>query len=158
MEPYDPSLAFKMRLPFKAQEELIVGRLYLRYNVKVQHEFIATSGLAGKQFLAAQGLKGIGPITSTSLLTPIEYSVSCAYHLMTVAGHEGTKFYPISPSNVRIGNVTRGDFGIHRDLNVPGTIGCIGIFDIKQWLLFTQHMARRLEQGHMSLPLRVIYY
>lgn len=158
MEPYDPTLIFKMRLPVNAQKELILGRLYLRHKQTSQHEYMATSGLAGKQFTGTQGLKGIGPLPSTNLVRPVQYTVSCAYTRMTVTGHQGAKFYPISPAIVRIGNVNRGDFGIHQDLNFPGTIGCIGIVDKEHWMLFTQNMAIYLDRGYKVLPLEVIYY
>lgn len=158
MEQYDPSLIFKMRLPVKAQKELIVGRLYLRYNVKVQYEYKAVSGLAGKQFLATQGLKGIGPLPSSKLIRPERYIVSTNAHSMIAPGHKGAKFYPISPSIVRIGNVDRGDFGIHQDLSLPGTIGCIGIPDRFEWILFMENMDHRRKQGHLTLPLEVVYY
>nr|MDJ0601794.1 hypothetical protein [Crocosphaera sp.] len=47
-------------------------------------------------------------------------------------GIEG-KFYKINPHLVDVGGVTRGDFGIHADRNVPGTAGCIGIESESDW-------------------------
>lgn len=90
----------------------------------------ATSGLAGLQDIGDWMHKGGGVIPATyEVVPPLDfYTVACApSDLRSVRGIEGNG-YPISPSVVTTKDRTqRGDFLIHRDANVPGTLGCIGV-------------------------------
>lgn len=153
-----PMLTFKMRLPEKIEEKLILGRLYLQHENKVQQEFICTSGLARWQFRNAQLIKGKGPIPANVRKTDELYLVSTTPMRMVDPGHASSKFYAISPRIMQMGNITRGDFGIHHDLNAPGTAGCLGISDNMQWINFVEAMERLRENHLHDLPLRVAYH
>jgi hypothetical protein len=70
-----------------------------------------------------------------------------------IKGVEGN-FYKINPHEVKTdkGGV-RGDFGIHLDANVPGSMGCI-VMDRKNFDGFEKRM-KSLSLN--ELPLSVIY-
>lgn len=67
-------------------------------------------------------------------------------------------FYKINPHTVRTTEkVERGDFGIHLDANVPGSMGCI-VMDKTRFASFEKWMTRLREDYHIkSLPLHVAY-
>ena len=152
-----PCLTFKMRLPVTKETAQIYGMLYLQFKDQLQQSFRATSGIAGKQYIATQFIKGVGSIPSSRIIAPQFYSVSTTSHSMSVAGHIGAAMFAIFPSQVKIGTTGRGDFGIHEDLNVPGTIGCIGLPGEFQWVLFSNAMKKLREQRISVVPLKVIY-
>ncbi len=52
-----------------------------------------------------------------------------------VKGVEGS-FFAISPFAVKLTNVTRGDFGIQFDANVPGSARCIASRKQDHWDMF----------------------
>lgn len=153
-----PMLTFKMRLPVKPEKTLILGVLYLQHENKVQQNFLCTSGLPGWQFRESQLLPGRGPLPSSAHRKEQLYAVKTEAMRMTDAGHSSSKFYAIHPHSVRIGEIVRGDFGIHQDLNSPGTAGCIGIPDRAIWLNFMEAMERLREKSLTTVPLAVIYY
>ncbi len=66
-------------------------------------------------------------------------------------------FYQISPFEVitdRGGK--RGDFGIHLDGNVPGSLGCI-VMSKDRFVVFEEMMKRLLSEKVNTLPLFVTY-
>lgn len=73
-----------------------------------------------------------------------------------VVGVEGN-FYRISPYRVVTdrGGV-RSAFGIHRDANKPGSLGCIVMSD-DRFLDFENQMTRLRSEGVINLPLVVVY-
>ena len=132
--------------------------LYLQFADQIQQSFRATSGVAGRQYVATQFIKALGPIPNSKIIAPQFYSVSTTSHPMTVTGHIGAAMFAIYPSLIKIGRGGRGDFGIHEDLNVPGTIGCIALPEESQWSLFSNAMRKLSEQRVSVLPLEVHYY
>ncbi len=77
-------------------------------------------------------------------------------YMPQVKGVEGN-FYKINPHNV----VTdkggkRGDFGIHRDANAPGSLGCI-VMTGDRFKDFENALASLRKQGVDELPLFVSY-
>lgn len=66
-------------------------------------------------------------------------------------------FYKINPHEVKTdkGGV-RSDFGIHKDANVPGSLGCIVLTD-ERFRDFEKEMSQLSKQGVDSLPLFVTY-
>lgn len=73
-----------------------------------------------------------------------------------VKGVEGN-FYKILPFTIRTdkGGV-RGDFGIHRDANTPGSLGCIVMSDAR-FKDFESEMTRLYSLGYSKIPLFVTY-
>ncbi len=65
--------------------------------------------------------------------------------------------YKINPHLIQVDGVTRGDFGIHADRNVPGTAGCIGIESERDWEDFKGIMDDYHHAGLTSIPLLVSY-
>ncbi len=73
-----------------------------------------------------------------------------------VKGIEGN-LYPILPFKVTTDRGgARGDFGIHRDANVPGSLGCI-VMSRERFVQFENLMFRLREDGVEQLPLFVQY-
>ena len=152
-----PKLTFRMRIPLIPEKQQIYGMLYLQFEKQIQQEFKATSGMAGKQYVAAQYVKGVGQIPSSAVIAPSNYSVLTIPSYMTVPGHTGAAMFPINPTWVKVGRTGRGDFGIHEDLNIPGTIGCIALPTGHQWVLFWNAMKKLATQRILSIPLSVVY-
>jgi hypothetical protein len=67
-------------------------------------------------------------------------------------------FYPIKPFTVQVDGVTRGDFGIHKDANVPGSAGRIVLpTDGDRWEKFERQMSKIAQEGVTRIPLQVVY-
>ncbi|MBD2775177.1 hypothetical protein ICL16_24720 [Iningainema sp. BLCCT55] len=58
---------------------------------------------------------------------------------------------------VRINGQQRGDFGIHRDANVPGSAGCVVLTTIPGWEGFQLDMRNLATSGVQKVPLLVSY-
>lgn len=136
---------------------LIEGRLLLiETDIPVIADtYIAASGLPGFQNYSDLFTVGRGCIPPNSRVG-INYNVATVPLFMpNVKGVQGN-FYVISPSEVTIGGVTRGDFGIHFDANVPGSSGCIVLRTAVGWSSFELAM-KRLSVADDSIPLLVSY-
>jgi hypothetical protein len=73
-----------------------------------------------------------------------------------VKGVEGN-FYKIDPHAVTTDKGGfRGDFGIHRDANVPGSMGCI-VMNAEKFALFEQTMKKLASTGVKRIPLFIQY-
>lgn len=138
---------------------LIEGRLLLidSQAVKILDEFRATSGSPRWQEPDEVSVRGKGPIPKNADVGIDHYTVATnPLNLPLVKGVEGL-FYKIDPHLVRIAGVTRGDFGIHRDANVPGSAGCVVLTSEIGWQAFQQHMRKLVSAGVKHLPLLVSY-
>lgn len=143
----------------KESKSLLEGRLALvdLQSSQVLNLYSAASGLPQYQTVEALAVRGKGSIPPSNMIIPKKYSVSTrAIALLSVKGVEGN-FYQISPDAVNILDYERGDFGVHRDANVPGTAGCIGITTESGWVGFERDMERLSKNGCTSLPLIVFY-
>ena len=139
------------------------GRLILRHISEsggcTREIWIATSSVANKQKPEDFHQKG-GPI-------PPEYRVPAIKNkswevettptpMPNVKGVEGN-FYKILPFLVKTDeNGERGDFGVHRDANVPGSAGCV-VMSAERFSLFEKEMKRLRDLGYMKLPLFISY-
>lgn len=136
---------------------LLEGRLLLLDGQGLVDTFLATSGCAGHQRQDSQSAKGRGPIPSCLAIGLGQYQVATnPVNLPQIPGVAGA-FYPISPAAVMIDGISRGDFGIHFDANVPGSAGCVVLRTPKGWEAFQQHMRRLQSQAIKQLPLIVSY-
>ncbi|MGD1911466.1 MAG: hypothetical protein ACFB2X_11565 [Rivularia sp. (in: cyanobacteria)] len=145
-------------LHFDRDRGLDQGRLCLRHLEKGTVEiWTATSSTSGKQdresFHKQYGLippeYRVPGLKSWQVHTqPINLS-----HKLGVQGN----FYKIDPHEVKTdkGGV-RGDFGIHKDANVPGSLGCI-VLTAERFNDFEKEMSQLSTIGVDSLPLFVTY-
>jgi hypothetical protein len=120
-------LIFSMQLD--NTPELNRGRLVLYdYDRGVLGRWIATSGLGQYQKIGGWSKQGGGVCPATYQCNPTfaNYWVQVApVDLSNVKGVEGDA-YPITPFSVTTKEgVERSDLLIHRDANVPGSMGCI---------------------------------
>jgi len=138
--------------------ELIEGKLLLIDTEKSQidDQFIVTSGLPGFQYWEAQFRKGAGCIPRCDQAKIPHYRIKTDPIFLANKGIEGN-FYPIFPHMVVAGGVERGDFGVHFDANVPGSLGCIGIRNKPAWGSYQAMMKNYLTAGIEEVPLIVDY-
>lgn len=122
-------------------------------NLKI---WIATSSISTKQGKESFHQRG-------GLLPPdyrckgkIQWRVKLTPIYLPNKGVDGN-FYPLSPYQVETdrGGI-RSDFGIHRDANVPGSLGCIVMCD-KRFAEFEAEMNKLRNLGITDLPLFVTY-
>lgn len=145
------SLLFHMEL--NSISSLILGRLLLLKDGKFIDTFVATSGAPGYQGKENVDDRGRGPL-------PQSYDLKLSYTVnpvpISMLGKKGIdgNFYKIDPHSVTINGQTRGDFGVHRDANVPGSAGCIVLPTPKGWEAFQGYMRKA---GDDLIPLVVSY-
>ncbi|MEB3189686.1 MAG: hypothetical protein VKL42_05005 [Snowella sp.] len=145
-------------MQFDRDKGLDSGRLSLNH-LREGHKaiWVATSSTADKQGAEDFNLKGglippqyrCGIPNWTVQTTPIP--------MPSVKGVEGN-FYKIDPYAVKAqpSGTIRGDFGIHRDANVPGSAGCI-VMSGDRFKDFESKMRELAKQGIKSIPLFVQY-
>ncbi|MBW4670378.1 MAG: hypothetical protein KME60_23915 [Cyanomargarita calcarea GSE-NOS-MK-12-04C] len=115
-------------MPLDETSQLNRGRLFLVDETKgIVGRWIATSSTADKQGVKDWNIRG-GVIPATHELSPPLpfYSVTVnPVDLRNVKGVDGNG-YPITPFEVKtLDGGTRSDLLIHKDANVPGSMGCI---------------------------------
>jgi hypothetical protein len=126
-----PFLMFSMQLD--NTPELNRGRLAL-YDYKLGHlgRWVATSGLGMYQKIGGWSKQGGGVCPATYQCNPTfaNYWVEVEpIDLSNVKGVEGNA-YKITPFEVTTKEgIKRSDLLIHRDANVPGSMGCIVLSD-----------------------------
>jgi GH24 family phage-related lysozyme (muramidase) len=123
--------------------------LFLDANGTVVRKEPATSGLPGFQTHADLWRRGAGPVPAVEDQAIL---FSDGYYL-TTPGIEGHAF-PMRPDPIHGPNgKIRSEIMLHRDANVPGTAGCIGLLVSKKayeaFVLWAKPLGR--------LPLKVIY-
>lgn len=145
-------------LHFDRDRGLDQGRLCLRHLEKgTVVIWKATSSTNKKQYRESFHERGglippeyrVPELKSWQVRTkPIDLS-----HNLGVKGN----FYKIDPHEVKTdkGGV-RSDFGIHKDANVPGSLGCI-VLTTERFKLFEKEMSQLAKQGVDTLPLFVTY-
>jgi hypothetical protein len=152
-----PFLVFSM--PLDNTPQLNRGRLVL-YDFEQGQigRWVATSGLGQWQKIGGWSKQGGGVIPATYQCNPTfaNYWVQVnPIDLSHVKGVEGDA-YPITPFEVRTKDgVERSDLLIHRDANVPGSMGCIVMTD-EEYEDFCKTFASVLV-GHEKIKLFVQY-
>jgi hypothetical protein len=153
----NPFLIFSMQLDNTPQ--LNQGRLVL-YDWEQGHinRWVATSGLGMHQRIGGWSKQGGGVCPATYQCNPTfaNYWVQVEpLNLSHIKGVEGNG-YPMTPFAVRTKEgVTRSDLLIHRDANVPGSMGCIVLPD-DEFSDFEETIARELI-GHEKIKLWIQY-
>lgn len=133
-----------------ASVDLIYGNLQLNYPDGKLIDYLATSGCAQWQQPEDQSARARGPIPAWN------YKVPTTPYWVDTRGIEGW-FFHITPDPVIINGVTRGEFGIHYDANVPGSAGCIVLKNFPGWQRFCDRMEAIAKSGIKSIPLSVNY-
>ncbi len=152
----EPLLIFSMQLDNTSA--LNSGRLALiDRTLGMIGRWVATSGLGAWQKIGGYNKQGGGCIPPTyelSPLLPFYYVDSEPTDLSHVKGVEGNG-YIISPYSVTTrAGVTRSDLLIHKDANVPGSMGCIVLPEGDEWNDFEKVFTR---QCSGKVPLTVVY-
>jgi hypothetical protein len=152
-----PFLVFSM--PLDNTPSLNRGRLVLWDWEKGQiGRWVATSGLGQYQKIGGWSKQGGGVIPAPYQCNPTfaNYWVQVApLDLSHVKGVEGDS-YPITPFEVRTKDgVERSDLLIHKDANVPGSMGCI-VMSPDEYEDFCQTFNLELI-GHEKIKLFVQY-
>jgi hypothetical protein len=134
----------------RKDDRLIYGSLSLKDGDRLINQFIATSSLPGRQWWGSWELKG-------GLIPPRnDYTVATSPLWMPdLKGVEGS-FYQISPFEAPTNGSLRGDFGIHFDANVPGSLGCPVLKNQKGWDAFRREM-EPIAKLIKSIPLLINY-
>lgn len=122
-----PIYQVRFTMDLSHDDDIIYGLMEFIKDGVAYNKIIATSSLPGRQYSGAWNRKG-GLIPPTSLVkrkagTGLTVKTTPIY-MPHVAGVSGN-FYPIAPFEVQTDGDLRGDWGIHRDANVPGSMGCI---------------------------------
>jgi hypothetical protein len=158
----DLFLIFAMALD--ADNQLNRGRLMLfdRRRGPIGR-WVATSGLGAYQDVRDWNHVGGGVLPATyQLKAPIPWYqvVIEPIDLSYLKGIEGNAYQIIPTSQLTDGGVTRSDELIHRDANVPGTLGCIGILGEAEFADFERVFRAETDklQGDIkTIDLSVIY-
>lgn len=129
----------------------MIGKLQLLRDQKEANCYSATSGFPGRQYRGSWELKG-------GLIPPGQpYRVATAPLWMpNIKGVEGS-FYAITPFEVQTARATRGDFGVHFDANMPGSLGCVVLETQRGWDACRRDIKLIAAQGIDFLPLVVEY-
>lgn len=146
-------------MPTGISNKLIEGRLiaYCLKKCKIDGDYVAASGCIGNQGMSSQSAKGRGPIPCEKKVGIDHYDVKTTpYYQPNTKGIEGN-FFHILPNSVNIEGISRGEFGIHFDANVPGTAGCIGIRSRQEWEGFQELMTHYKKAGLETVPLSILY-
>jgi hypothetical protein len=131
-----PIYQIRFTMPTGQSNSLLTGKMEFLLNGAVYNTIIATSSIPGRQYSGAWNRKG-GLIPPTSMVrakTGRGWRVKTApIYMPNVAGVSGN-FYPIEPFGLDTDGANRGDFGIHFDANVPGSMGCVVAITDKGWI------------------------
>lgn len=133
---------------------------------RYQAEYWASSGTIGNQGEHNQDDWGRGLLPSTVDLKDRGYTVDVKLIPMPTKPGIMSNFYKINPHTVTINGVTRGDFGIHKDVRgtnksmnagTDGTLGCIGLLTDAGWSGFEADMKEVASTSISQVPLVVVY-
>ncbi len=134
------------------------GRLQLIKFNDFSEVWKATSSISSKQYLKSIHKRG-GLIPQAYRCSPKfpHWTVKTKpLWLPKVKGVEGN-FYKINPHFVTTDKGgQRGDFGIHLDANMPGSLGCI-VMTSNRFKEFCKYMERVRKDGVKEIPLVVQY-
>jgi Fungal chitosanase of glycosyl hydrolase group 75 len=130
-----PVYDVRFTMDLSNSSELLTGKMEFRKNGAVYNEITVTSSLPGRQYSGAWERKGglIVPTNVCEEVTGKGLSVKTTpIYMPDVRGVSGN-FYPIEPFLIQTDGDERGDWGIHNDANMPGSLGCIVAETEKGW-------------------------
>jgi hypothetical protein len=148
-------LVFEMDLA--KSQQMLHGELSLLKQGDRLNAYLATSSLPGRQHFGSWRERGGLIPPSNELMNHLAYTVTLqpedSSHIKGINGN----FYRINPYSIPQPGIVREALGIHRDANVPGTFGCIGLKTLRGWTAFERDMAKLRNEGIIMLPLQVEY-
>jgi hypothetical protein len=127
VEPAKATYDVRFTMALSRSDDLLEGKLEFRKNGKTYNDIRVTSSLPGRQYSGAWERKGglIVPSNICKAITGKGLSVkTTSIYMPDVKGVSGN-FYPIEPFLIQTDGDERGDWGIHMDANMPGSLGCI---------------------------------
>lgn len=127
--------------------QLINGSLTFFEDSKEILRVVATSGIGGFQYAGAHAVRGRGCLPPAN-----DWKISTSGYKLTTKGVEGM-FYHITP-DPRQG---RGELGLHRDANVPGSSGCIVVRDSNVFNTKVVPLINGLKNKQSQILLSVVY-
>jgi hypothetical protein len=127
--------------------QLINGSLTFSRDGQEELKVVATSGIAGFQYAGAHTIRGKGCLPPAS-----DWKISTSGYKLATKGVEGM-FYHIMP-DPRFG---RGELGLYRDANVPGSSGCIVVRDSNTFNDKVVPFVNSLKTKQSQIPLSVVY-
>jgi hypothetical protein len=148
-----------LRVTFSFNREIPTTSRYLEHgkiilvNGNSIISFAATSGLPGYQYKDASKIKGRGRAPTCKQANINSYLVATTPLAMPNTKGVNGNFYPITPFIVEVNGHPRGDLGIHRDANVPGSAGCLVITIPDHWIKFEAAMKALSSDKILSIPL-----
>jgi hypothetical protein len=140
-------------------EDLIEGRLLLinKDNDQIIERYRATSGCPSNQTYLHISAKGRGPIPPQYETKIQQYQVMTTPIFMPETKGVQGNFFKINPYTVQVGEIERGDFGVHADKNVPGSAGCVVLTSDAGWTDFQVQMRKLAAIGINQAPLLISY-
>jgi hypothetical protein len=139
--------------------DLILGTMEFVKDGIAYNTITATSSLPGRQYKGAWNRRG-GLIPPTSMVvakTKAGLTVKTTpIYMPNVTGVSGN-FYQIFPFEMETDGDVRGDWGIHFDANVPGSMGCIVAVTDKGWAATQREFKILAGLGIRSVELIVEY-
>jgi hypothetical protein len=155
----EPVYQIRFVMPTRQSNSLLIGKMEFLLDGAVYNTIIATSSIPGRQYSGAWNRKG-GLIPPTSMVrakTGRGWRVKTApIYMPNVAGVSGN-FYPIEPFGLNTDGANRGDFGIHFDANVPGSMGCVVAITDKGWTATQRELKLISGLGIRAIDLIVEY-
>lgn len=143
---------------FNRDKGLDYGRLCLFNENGIVNLWVSTSSIASKQYSEAFHKRGglIPPAYRLKKGQPKQYHVVTKPLPMQWNPGVAGNFYKIEPFTVITDTGgSRGDFGIHIDGNVPGSLGCI-VMSAERFKTF-EHEMTVIRKYCDKIPLHVIY-
>jgi hypothetical protein len=125
--PVQDEYTLRFRMKPENSDELLVGTLAFFKNGKVYNEIAATSSLPGNQVEGSWNRRG-GLLPPTSMIRDKlnrDWRVKTSpIYMPTTLGVSGN-FYQIEPFELTTDGKVRADWGVHKDANRPGSMGCV---------------------------------
>lgn len=149
--PLKPAAEFTM--PLKESRDLQIGTFTIRSKGgDILYSADATSGIRGSQSRKLLWQPNAGAIPDDAENGPLTLETA-EWHSSTIGGIG----FRILPDVLKKGNRTRSYFRVHRDINLPGSAGCVCISTQGAFDLLCGTM-RDLRQGGIStLPITINY-
>jgi lysozyme family protein len=155
VEPENPVYQVKFKFTPRQSSQLLTGTLEFILNGEVYNTVTAISSLPGRQYPGSWNRKG-GLIPPSSMAKS-GYTVKVdPIYMPNVSGVSGN-FYPIAPFSLQTDGALRGDWGVHFDAGVPGSLGCICATTDKGWAAVQREFKKMASLGIRSIELIVEY-
>ena len=127
--------------------QLIDGSLTFFDDGKEILKVVATSGATGYQYAGGHTVRGKGCLPPAN-----DWKITTSGYYLATKGVEGM-FYHITP-DPRMG---RGELGLHRDANVPGSAGCVVVRNSDTFNNKVVPLVNGLKDKQSQINLSVIY-